>query len=255
MGLYNSKDIKWEKGYMGYPTAYLKVKTPSISTIISDMIDDPEFEEWKHQVGDDAEKILQYCAWRGTAMHLFCERFFLNYKDNRNKDTALIYAAEGRDELIKDGVPSKSIDQGWIFFMNIFNSSIVDKIEEVKQAEMKIYSPKLFVRGAFDILYTNSGRICMSDFKNATKPLKIGSIKEYKYKVQLGGYVNMLEDMTSGKLVLDEASIICSNKESSEIQETIITGEELKFYKEEFAKYAREWHIKNNQGFLLEIYK
>lgn len=252
--LYSLKDISWEKGYKGYPTAYLKLKTPSISTIISDMIDDPEFEEWKRAVGEDAEKILQYCAYRGTALHLFCESFFPKFTETKSKEIALVHAlAEAPILLSKEGVPDNSIIKGRDLFYKLYDSDIANKLNDVRGTELKINSPKLYVRGALDVLYVYNGKLYISDFKNSSKPLEAGTIKEYKYKIQLGGYAQMMEDLSNGKVIVDGCSIICTNTSNSDVQEILIEGDELSHYKEEFSKLAKGWHQKHNQGFLLNL--
>lgn len=255
LGNYTSKDVHWEKGYKDYPTAYLKLKTPSISTIISEMIDDPEFEAWKLSVGDDAERILKFCADRGTSMHLFCENFFKEFSSTKDKIKSLEHALETTPiTLSNDNIPDSSIIKGRDLFYKIYNSDISNKICDVKGTELKIYSPKLFVRGALDILYViNGNELCVSDFKNASKPIESGTIKEYKYKVQLGGYAQMISDNSKGKLDVRHSSIICANTKENNVQEILICGDELEHYKNEFTQLAIAWHEKHNQSLLLSM--
>lgn len=252
--LYSLKDISWEKGFKDYPTAYLKLKTPSITTIISDMIDDPEFEEWKKNVGEDAEKILKYCADRGTSMHVFCENFYPKYTETKSKPLSLEHTLiESPKILINEGILENSIIKGRDLFYKLYNSGITDKICDVKGTEIKLHSPKLFVRGALDILYVDNGKLYVSDFKNGSKPIITGSIKEMKYKVQLGGYAQMIEDKSNGGIKVSGSSIICANTANTEVQEILLEGEELQFYKDTFSELAKGWHEKNNQGFLLKL--
>lgn len=256
--LYNKNDIKWEIGYMGYPTAYLKIKTPSISTILNDMIDDPEFEEWKLAVGDKADDILKFCADRGTAMHLYCEKYFTYFSQTQNKLESYHRAILDTEEELSSTLKEVSIRKGREFFNKIYNSPISDKISNVKKCEFKIYSPYILSRGALDILYLHNNNLCVSDFKNASKPIVEGSIKEYKYKVQLGGYAKMMDDMfvnAKSPQRIDYCSIICANSLSCEIQEVSLFGDELSKFKEIFSNYVKEWHDKNGQGFLNDIYK
>lgn len=72
--------IKWVKGWKDLPEAWLQLKVPGVTSIIGDMIPDPEYEDWVRKVGQEqVDKIMQQAAYRGTAMHFFFFRELYNY--------------------------------------------------------------------------------------------------------------------------------------------------------------------------------
>jgi len=71
--------IKWVKGKYGLPDAYYKLRIPSVTNIIGEMIPDPELDKWIKKVGkEEADKITEAASNRGTAFHFFFRKF-LNY--------------------------------------------------------------------------------------------------------------------------------------------------------------------------------
>jgi CobQ-like glutamine amidotransferase family enzyme len=82
--------------------------------------------------------------------------------------------------------------------------------------------------------------------------IKKGSVKELKYKCQLGGYSAALDEMYLEKgITIKRSSILCVSTKSEILQEIICEGKELEEYKERFKTLVKEWHIKNNQTYLL----
>jgi len=93
----------------------------------------------------------------------------------------------------------------------------------------------------------------VTDFKSSYEYIKKSSIKELKYKYQLGGYSNALEEMYKDKkLKIKRSSILCINTKNDDLQEVISEGKELEYFKEEFKTLVKNWHIKNNQGYLIQ---
>ncbi|MGL5691332.1 MAG: PD-(D/E)XK nuclease family protein [Bacteroidales bacterium] len=253
---FKRKDIKWSKNTYGYHDALLKIRVPSVTTIISDMIEDVEFEEWKKSVGDKYEEILKYCADRGTSMHRMCEVFYQNVSAGKSFEEASILAKESvAIELENENIPVKCVQKGMQLFEKLYNSTVRDKLIQTKGTEIKLYSDKVFTRGALDIIYVYNGKICVSDFKTSSKYIEQGSVKEYKYKVQLGGYAVMLEDTFGDKMPISLCSIIClsTSNDENDVQEISISGEEMEKYKELFRNYAKAWHTQNNQEYVLSL--
>jgi hypothetical protein len=66
------RNTKWTTGWKGLPECYIKLKTPGVTSIISEMIPDPEYEEWIRKVGKEkVDEIMKQAALRGTSMHFF----------------------------------------------------------------------------------------------------------------------------------------------------------------------------------------
>ena len=73
---FDLRDVKWTTGWKGLPEAYVRIKTPGVTSVIGDMIPDPEMEEWIRKVGQEkVDQILTAAGHRGTAMHCFIEQF------------------------------------------------------------------------------------------------------------------------------------------------------------------------------------
>jgi hypothetical protein len=69
---FDAENVKWTNGWKGYPEAWVKIKTPGVTSVISDMVPDPEYESWVLKVGQKkVDEIMKQAAFRGTAMHFF----------------------------------------------------------------------------------------------------------------------------------------------------------------------------------------
>ena len=92
----------------------------------------------------------------------------------------------------------------------------------------------------------------LTDFKSSNGKIKKGSVKELKYKLQLGGYALALDEMYKEKnIIINRASILCVDKQSDILQEIESVGKELAEYKEKFKELVVQYHIKNNTEYLI----
>jgi len=248
--------IKWSKGHYGLAECWVKIKVPSVSAVISEMIPDPELEEFIRSVGKEkADEISKQAAYRGTAMHLFLENFLKVYSKSRDVSEALSHTQkESPRELLEKEVPQNKIDEGRDLFYNFYYSEHSNSFANLVGTELSIYSPTLFYRGKLDVFYVDKAfGYAVTDHKTSSSYIKEGSTKEYKYKLQLGSYANALDEMYRDKgLVVKKASILCMSTKSKIPQEVSCNGAELEKYKEEFKTICREWHIKNKTDFLLK---
>ena len=74
-----------------------------------------------------------------------------------------------------------------------------------------------------------------------------------KYKIQGGGYASAIEEMYKSKnLKIKRSTILCVNTKTESLQEVIVEGKELEHFKEEFKTLVKQWHIKYNQGYLIQ---
>ncbi|MEG1141339.1 MAG: PD-(D/E)XK nuclease family protein [Clostridia bacterium] len=240
--------LDWRKNERGYADGYLKLKIPSVSTVLG-TIPDPEFDQWKIDMGDKADAILEAAGHRGTAMHCFLEHFCKEMTVCKDKNIAIKKCLDiSFKTLNEENIPLDKINKGRNMFYNFFYSEYPERFTNVIASELKLYSPTYLYRGALDIAYNYNGLV-ISDFKSASSYLKPGTVKEQKYKTQLGAYALMVEDM-SKKTKIDKSSIICLSTNSENIQEICIEKEELEYYKEEFKKLVFNWHRDTNQEFL-----
>jgi len=257
VGQFDIRNVKWITGWKGLPECYVKIKTPGVTSVINEMIPDPEMEEWVRKVGQaKVDEIMTNAGYRGTAMHLFIEKFITTFAKTKDPSEALrVTQTDSPPELVKEGIPQHKIDEGRELFYKFYYSEFSNKYENLISAELPIYSSSLFYRGILDVFY--SERVfgpSVTDFKTSNGYIKKGTVKELKYKYQLGGYAGALDEMYKDKgLVIKRASILCVNTKSEGLQEVVCEGKELQDFKERFKTLAIDWHKKNNQQYLIAV--
>ena len=248
--------IKWIRGHRDLPEAHYIFKVPGITTIIGDLIPDPELEAFIKSVGKEkAEEIMKLAAFRGSAMHTFVEQFIKVYSSSKDISEALKYTQEESIKLLDNtDVPGNKIEEGRDLFYKFYYSDYSDRYLDLLGIEMPVYSPLYFYRGKLDVFYKNKTfGLSITDFKSSNGKIKKGSTKEFKDKLQLAAYVNALEEMyVSKNISINHASILCVDKQNDVLQEIECAGEELIKMKNEFKTLSQSWHIKNNQGFLIK---
>jgi len=249
-------NVKWIKGSHGLPECVHKIKIPSVSQILS-LIPDPGWDEFVAKVGKEkANQILTSAGNRGSSMHIFLENFISKYSSSKDVSEALKYTQQESPKLLEiENIPKDKIEEGRDLFYKFYYSEYSNKYLDVLAIELGIYSPSLFYRGKLDILYKDKiFGVSITDFKSSNGKIKKGSVKELKYKYQLGGYVNAIEEMyASKKLKISRASILCVDKQNDILQEIELSGKELNEYKENFKTLVREFHKTNKTDYLLKI--
>ncbi len=252
---FNLDHIEWRKGKYNLPEAWLKIKVPGVTSVINETVPDPEMEEWVRKVGQaKVDEILTNAGYRGTAMHLFIENFLNTFAKNKDASEALTATQTlTPPQLLIENIPQYKIDEGRNLFYKFYYSSFANSYENLIATELGIYSASLFYRGKLDVFYKDRVfGVCVTDFKTSTAYIKKGSMKEHKYFLQLGGYVNAVEEMYKEKnLQIKKSSILCVNTKSDELQEIVLAGKELEKYKTEFKTLVKEFHIINNQKYLI----
>ena len=253
---FNKSKVKWISDYYGNPTAYYPLKVPGVTTVIQEMIPDPTWDEFVKEVGEEkANKIINDAWNRGKAMHLFIENYTKEFSKTKDKQIALQHSQLiSPNLLIKDNIPLDKIDKGREMFLNFYYSDYSTLYEDLIGSELSLYSPILFYRGKTDIFYNEKGvgRV-VTDFKTSSKPIEKGSIKELKYKRQLGGYALALEHMLKDKnITINKASILVVQTKSTDIQEIFCVNKELEEQKQEFKTLITEYHIKHDQSYLID---
>jgi hypothetical protein len=252
---FKKENIRWLKDYYGNPSAYLQIKTPSVSAIL-EQIPDPEWEQFIKDVGEEkALKISKDAQDRGKSMHAFIETFIKEFAKTNDPSHALQQAQTITPKFLleNENVPLEKIDKGREMFLNFYYSKYANVYKDLIGSELFLYSPTLFYRGKTDVFYKELNNKLVTDFKTSSKLIEKGSVKERKYKLQLGGYVYALEDMLKEQSVtINKASILVIQTKSTNIQEIFVEGDELEKQKEEFKNLVKQFHINNNQGFLTD---
>ena len=250
--------IQWVKDDRGLPQPMYKIKIPSVTTILGEMIPDPEFDEFVAKVGKEkADQIMTAAGNRGSSMHTFIENFITKFNQTKDVSEALRFTQEESPRVLQlDSIPLDKIEEGRKLFYKFYYSDYPNVYSDMLAMELGIYSPTLFYRGKLDILYRDKiFGISLTDFKSSNGKIKKGSTKELKYKYQLGGYANALDEMYKDKgLIINRASILCVDKQSEILQETELVGKELQEYKDKFKTLIIEYHKKYNQEYLITNY-
>lgn len=253
--IFDKENIKWVNDHRNLPQAYYKIKIPSVSAVL-DLVPDPDLDAFIAAVGKTkAEQIMTAAGFRGSAMHMFIENYVSTLVKTKEPSEALKFTQEQSPILLAaEGVPVNKIKEGLDFFYKFYYSEFSNQFSEIIGTEMGIYSPTLFYRGKLDMFYKH--RVfdyAVADFKSMSTPIKEGSVKHYKMKLQVSAYVLALEEMYRSKgLVIRYGSLICINKTNDILQELSISGTELLKNKEEFKNLVKQWHEKNGSSYLIK---
>jgi len=252
---FNKNKVLWLKDKYNNATAYYPLKIPSVSAVL-DQIPDPSLEQFIKDVGEEkAKQIMEDAQHRGTAMHCFIEHFVKHYNKTNDVTSSLQYTLEfSQKQLLEvDKVPLEKIDKGKDLFFNFYYSNYVTLYKDLIGSELSLYSPTYYFRGKADVFYKQLGigRV-VTDFKTSSKQIENGSIKELKYKRQLGAYALALEDMFKKQnVIINKASLLIMITKSSLIQEIVVQGQDLEEQKQEFKTLVKQFHINNDQSFLI----
>ena len=194
---------------------------PSVTTILA-ATQSKEKEEslarWKAKVGEnEAERVRNEAATRGTLMHSFLEYYVRGEKLLDTTDEGQV--ASGMGQVI--------IDQG------------LKDMEEVWGSEVTLFYPGLYA-GSTDLCGIYGGRESIVDFKQTNKPKRREWIEDYF--VQLGAYA-MAHDVVY-KTCVDQGVILMCSKDGY-FQKFTSNGKEFTSYKHKFlAKVDQYYKLK-----------
>jgi len=195
------------------------------------------------------------CTTRNIDAFFFLENFINTLFKTKNISEALkIIQIDTPKQLHEKQIPENKIKEGRDLFYKFYYSNFINNYNNLIKTELGIYSPTLFYRGKADIFYIDKiFGYAVTDFKTSSSYIKKGSVKELKYFLQLGAYVTAIEEMYGNKnLEIKRASILCINTKTDVLQEIKLQGKELQEYKEKFKTIVCEFHIKNNQKYLIQ---
>ena len=161
---------------------------PSVTTILQATQSDEKrasLAKWRQKVGEnEAEKIRDEAATRGTAMHEFLEMHLRGNKLLDLSDEGL--AARNMARII--------IEQG------------LKDAEEIWGSEVTLFYPGLYA-GQTDLCGIYSGRESIVDFKQTNKPKRVEWVEDYF--LQLAAYA-MAHDQIYGTCVDQGVILMCS---------------------------------------------
>jgi ATP-dependent exoDNAse (exonuclease V) beta subunit len=143
---------------------------PSITTVLSRLSRD-SIKEWRKRVGEEeANRITQSAADRGTKLHKICE----DYLSNKTVES-LTLLEDMRFKKVK----------GWLD----------ENVGEVIGLELPLYSSYLGVAGTCDCIITlkANGKLFILDFKTSRKSKERWMVESYF--LQATGYCVMFEEV------------------------------------------------------------
>ena len=196
---------------------------PSVTTILSATQSDEKkasLANWRQKVGEnEAEKIKNTAAARGTLMHSFLEYYIRG-------DKLLDLSEEGK---VAGGMGQVIIDQGF------------SELKEIWGSEVTLFYPGLYA-GSTDLCGIYSGRESIIDFKQTNKPKRKEWIDEYF--MQLGAYA-MAHDVIYNTCV-DQGVILMCSKDGF-FQKFTSTGKEFTRFKHKFLEKVGQFYQKKGQ--------
>ena len=196
---------------------------PSVTTILQETQSDEKkasLANWRQKVGEnEAERIKNEAASRGTAMHQFLEFYLRNEK-------ILDLSDEGQ---VASGMGQVIIDQGF------------SELKEIWGSEVTLFYPGLYA-GSTDLCGIYSGRESIIDFKQTNKPKRREWIEDMF--LQLGAYA-MAHDVIYNTCV-DQGVILMCSKDGF-FQKFTSTGKEFTRFKHKFLEKVGQFYQKKGQ--------
>jgi len=194
------------------------MRMPSVTTILSKTKDQSFLTAWKNKVGhENAERIKNVSASRGTAMHKFLEK----HVDGIGYDDLTTLGREAKamaNKIIEDGL---------------------SKVSEYYGSEVMLYYPDLYA-GSTDLVCMHDGMETIVDFKQANRPKKEEWIEDYY--LQIAAYA-MAHDYVHGSNIQQGVIMVCTP--DLYCQEFKCEGEKMRHYRHEFLKRLSQYHGRN----------
>jgi len=194
------------------------MRMPSVTTILSKTKDQSFLTAWKNKVGhENAERIKNVSASRGTAMHKFLEKHV---------------GGVGYDDLTTLGREAKSMAQKII-------EDGLSKVTEYYGSEVMLYYPDLYA-GSTDLVCMHDGMETIVDFKQSNRPKREEWIEDYY--LQIAAYA-MAHDSVHGSNIQQGVIMVCTP--DLYYQEFKCEGEKMRHYRHEFLKRLSQYHDQN----------
>ena len=188
-------------------------RLPSVTTVLGETQESSKrdsLQRWRDKIGHEAaRKITQEAATRGTAMHLFLEKYCLGqgYLDLTDVGNVAKHMAE------------KIVDKG-----------IDNRLTEIYGNEATLYYPGLYA-GSVDLIGEHDGQITIIDFKQTNKPKQREWIGDYF--LQMAAY-GMAHDAVYDTAIEKGVILMCSK--DLYYQEFVIEGKEYRDAKHGFLR-------------------
>ena len=211
-------EMKWNKKFQ-YPSSTRSLindkrhydvgeeKLPSVTTILSATQSDEKkasLARWTQSVGEDqAVKIRDQAAERGTVMHRILEGYLLGQNHADFSDLG---------------------QQAGSMAKNILESGIRGHLDEIWGSEITVYYPGLYA-GATDLAGVYEGRESIIDFKQSNKPKRKEWIEDYF--IQLAAYA-MAHNHIYGTQIQSGIILMCTK--DNYFQKFVVKDKEFQQY-------------------------
>ena len=193
-------------------------RLPSVTTILSATQDPSKtagLDAWRKRMGEDnATRIVDESAARGTAMHKILEKYILE---------------EGYLDLTNVG------QQAHNMAIRVIEQGLCN-VTEYYGLECTLFYPGLYA-GATDLIAHHKGEMAVVDFKQTNKPKKREWIEDYC--TQLAAY-GMAHDYMH-KTAISKAVIMMCSKDNF-YQEFVIKGDEFRQYKYKWLERVSQFY-------------
>jgi genome maintenance exonuclease 1 len=229
--------MKWNKKFI-YPKSQREIingkrhydikaqKLPSVTTILSATQSEAKqasLAAWRARVGEDqATRIVDDAATRGTAMHKILEEYI---------------QGQGYLDLTPTGLNAHNMA------IQVIQNGL-SNVTEYYGLEATLYYPGLYA-GATDMVGVHKGQDAIIDFKQTNKPKKREWIEDYC--LQLAGYA-MAHNFIYKTSITKGVIMMCSK--DNYYQEFVIEGAELQKYKHEFLRKVAQYYKMQDEGAL-----
>ena len=194
-------------------------RLPSVTTVLGQTQTKDKansLQRWRDKVGhEEARRITQEAAARGTAMHLYLEKYCLG---------------EGDLDLTDVGNVAKHMAE------KIVDRGIDNRLTEIYGNEATLYYPGLYA-GAVDLVGQHDGTMAIIDFKQTNKPKQREWIGDYF--LQMAAY-GMAHDAVYGTTIEKGVILMCSK--DLYYQEFTIEGEEYRQAKHDFLRRLDQFY-------------
>tara|TARA_S200000501_G_scaffold352958_1_gene372291 strand:+ start:124 stop:831 length:708 start_codon:yes stop_codon:yes gene_type:complete len=232
--------FKWNKQF-DYPTSmrtsiegkrHYEItgeKLPSVTTILSATQSDEKKEsiaKWTAKVGEEqATRVRDQAASRGTNMHLHLERYILG---------------EGHKDLTDEGQVAGDMAQV------IINKGLCD-VSEIWGSEVTLYYPGLYA-GQTDLVGVFDYEDSIIDFKQSNRPKRKEWIDDYF--MQLGAYA-MAHNFVYGTEITQGVILMCTP--DNYFQKFQVKGKEFIKYQWKFLEKIDKFYNDKNKANKAEL--
>ena len=222
--------IKWNKRFT-YPAGSRSVvrgsrhydlgkeKLPSVTTILSATQSQEKRDSlaaWRTRVGEDeATRIMDQAAERGTAMHSYLEDHLSGKK---------------RIDLTPVGQAARIMAQ------MIVDRGLAD-LEEIWGSEVTLYYPGLYA-GATDLAGIYDGQESICDFKQSNKPKRREWIADYF--MQLAAYA-MAHNYVYNTKITQGVILMCTK--DNLFQKFVVDGKEFIKFQHDFLRKVDQYYL------------